>query len=167
MDTQKHQLIQLLTRGYSKHSAPIPTIKGHTQGLSKAQLRLWYFEKLFPNTATYNMYSALRLTGEPDKTAIEYSMNQLIERHELLRTRFYEQDGQVFQEIISNPPPIHIQSIRLEDTTEDGLQRQLHSLSQLVFDLDSPTLLKVYWLEINPFESVLLVVMHHLISDGW
>src|SRR6185295_4659572 len=83
------------------HASALPPIRpqphDHTRPLSFAQQRLWYWEQLEPGTATYNLCSALRLEGDLDLAVFERSLNEVVRRHETLRTSFTAIDGQPVQ----------------------------------------------------------------------
>ncbi|KIN38143.1 non-ribosomal peptide synthetase [Bacillus subtilis] len=137
--------------------------------LSFTQKRLWFLNRLEPESIAYNIFSVLRVDGELDKQALEICINQLVERHEALRTTFKDEDGPV--QIIS--PTLHIplslidfrEIAEIEKETE--VERFILEETRRPFDLERGPLLHVSLLWLNETEYVLLVSMHHIISDGW
>ena len=138
--------------------------------LSFAQARLWFLDQLIPGNPFYNIPFALRVTGELDVLALRSSLNEIIRRHETLRTSFLTVNGQSTQQILSSVEltlaTIDLQSLPEVERAEKT--RFLASeMAQQPFDLTVAPLLRVMLLELAPTEHVLLLVMHHIISDGW
>ena len=138
--------------------------------LSYAQQRLWFLDKLEGSSAAYNIREALRLKGELDFTALERAVDAVIERHESLRTRFIEEDGEPLQVI---EPVVHLPVV-IEDLSElDPAEREretgaaLRGEAQKPFDLGRGPLLRIRLLKLDEREHVLLSTFHHIIFDGW
>ncbi len=138
--------------------------------LSFAQQRLWFLNRLEPNSAFYNSSTALSLTGSLNIPALEQTLNEIVRRHEILRTTFTISDGQPTQLI---HPPLTI-SLHLEDLSalphSRGLteaRRQAQHEAQQPFNLASGPLLRIRLLGLATDEHVLLFTLHHIISDGW
>ncbi len=138
--------------------------------LSHAQWSLWFIDRLEGGSAEYNLPKALRLRGELDRKALEQALSSIVERHENLRTRFPEFDGQPAQ-VIDPAAPIEIP---LEDVS--GLagaaqhQRVMAALKrewEQPFDLARGPLLRVKLLKLGDQEHVLVRTMHHIVTDGW
>ncbi|MBW4490249.1 MAG: amino acid adenylation domain-containing protein [Trichocoleus desertorum ATA4-8-CV12] len=161
---QKEQSSQALTipRRQSGNSLP----------LSFDQERIWFFEQLEPNSCLYNMPFAVRLEGALNAIALQQSFSAIMQRHESLRTTFTTQEGQpiqvihpmldcelVLREICDFPTP--------DQSPESAIASFLLQESQRPFDLAHGPLLRAVLLTINPTQHVLLVVLHHLIADGW
>ncbi|MFA5921357.1 MAG: amino acid adenylation domain-containing protein [Methylococcaceae bacterium] len=138
--------------------------------LSFAQQRLWFFNQLEPESAFYNLCSVLRITGPLDVLVLEKSINHVIRRHEILRTCFTKVDGKPFQ-LISQDFSLKIAKIDLTDLYEteqhEMLDRVILEEVKAPFDLTKLPLLRVSLLCLNEQEYVLLLTMHHIISDGW
>jgi amino acid adenylation domain-containing protein len=138
--------------------------------LSFAQQRLWFLNRLRPESAFYNMPSALRLTGALDIGALERTLGEIVRRHESLRTTFDTVGGEPRQVIapatslqlstvdLSALPP-HEQSSETERLVEEEARRP--------FDLARDPLLRARLLTLKDDEHVLLFTMHHIVSDGW
>ncbi|HEX5890087.1 MAG TPA: amino acid adenylation domain-containing protein, partial [Pyrinomonadaceae bacterium] len=138
--------------------------------LSFAQRRLWFLDQLEPANPLYNTPGALRLTGHLDVTALERALNEIVRRHETLRTTFDVVDGEPVQ-IISAPYPVVIQLTDLSELDEADREREAQRLiaaeAQRPFDLAHGPLLRAALLRLREDEHLLLFTMHHIISDGW
>ncbi|MFG2905863.1 amino acid adenylation domain-containing protein [Kitasatospora sp. NPDC048286] len=133
--------------------------------LSFAQQRLWFIEQFEGPSALYNTPFALRLTGELDAAALEGALGDVVERHEVLRTVFPTTDGQPHQHILTEGrPPLH----RVPAAGEAELHELMREAAGQVFDLaaDLPVRAWLYTLP-APDEHVLLLLTHHIASDGW
>lgn len=137
--------------------------------LSFSQKRLWFLDRLEPESVAYNIFSAIRIGGTLDKQAFQICLNQLVERHESLRTTFKDDDGPV--QMIS--PTLHIPLSLIDFREIEGKKKDTEVESFILeetrrpFDLERGPLLHVSLLWLDETEYVLLVSMHHIISDGW
>jgi hypothetical protein len=138
--------------------------------LSFAQERLWVSHQLEPGSPRYNMPALVQLRGSLNQQALEHSFTQLIARHEILRTTFDSQDGQPYQ-LIHPPTPLTLALEDLSTLEEAERQKHLQKLSreqaQEPFDLQQGPLLRLKLVRLQAQEHVLLLTMHHIISDGW
>ncbi|MFJ9545779.1 non-ribosomal peptide synthetase [Streptomyces erythrochromogenes] len=125
--------------------------------VSFAQRRLWFMGQAEGPAATYNVTLALRLTGPLDPDALEGALHDVAARHESLRTVFGEHDGVPHQRILPAPPAPLL-------TVTD---RPVQELTGHTFDLAVDVPLHAYLRPETPDEHVLLLVMHHIASDGW
>ncbi|MCO8171811.1 amino acid adenylation domain-containing protein, partial [Pseudomonas sp. 21LCFQ02] len=132
--------------------------------LSYAQERQWFLWNLDPHSAAYHITSALRLRGTLDIGALQRSFDTLIERHEVLRTVFVEAQGQVLQRILA-PYTLPIKVQPLSDAGQ--LQTEIQSEIARVFDLGEGPLLRACLLQMDEQDHVLVLTMHHIVSDGW
>jgi amino acid adenylation domain-containing protein len=141
-----------------------PRVAGTELPLSFAQARLWFLDQLEPGNPFYAIPGALRLEGLLDLDALNYAFSTLIARHESLRTRIILQNGRAMQ-VVDLPRPIELP---LHDIADPG---QLHAMAEAEarrpFDLAQGPLLRARVLRIAPQDHVVLVNMHHIISDGW
>jgi amino acid adenylation domain-containing protein len=138
--------------------------------LSFAQQRLWFMDQLEPGNSAYNIPSAIRLSGELDIVALEQSLNEIVRRHESLRTTFVTADGQPAQIIAPHSP----QTLPLLDLSELAETEREAQVGKLVaeealrpFDLSRGSLFRIYLLKLNETEHIALLSMHHIISDEW
>jgi amino acid adenylation domain-containing protein len=143
----------------------------NTLPLSFAQQRLWFIDQLQPGSGTYNMANALRLIGPLKITALERCLNEIIRRHEALRTTFGKNDAGEPVQVIA--PELSI-SLQLDDLSMlPGAKRESYATSLTAFeakrpfDLSRGPLIRARLLRLTAEEHVLLFTMHHIISDGW
>ncbi|MDY4300243.1 non-ribosomal peptide synthetase [Pseudomonas salmasensis] len=137
---------------------------------SLAQNRLWITWQLDPHSSAYTIPGALHLRGELDEDALRHSFQQLIQRHEALRTRFYERDGQAFQRVEAKAD-FELPIIDLSDLPhaerEARAQQVREDQARSPFDLEKGPLLRVTLVRLDDEEHQLLVTLHHVIADGW
>ena len=135
--------------------------------LSYSQQRLWFLDQLEPNTALYNISPVLRLKGKLNIDALEKSFNEIIRRHEVLRTTF-DKDGETPVQVIA--PELHI---KIEADTsgaaikEEEINRLALEESQRTFNLSSGPLLRVKLVRVADDDHILILTKHHIISDNW
>ena len=138
--------------------------------LSFAQQRLWFLQRLDPDSSTYNIPTALRLRGELNIKALQQSIDHLIERHEVLRTTFAIREGEAVQ-IVHPTLPVSISKTDLRDIEASRREETLRGLvrfdARQPFDLDRGPLLRVKLIQIADDEHVLVLNLHHIVSDGW
>src|SRR5262245_28335564 len=136
--------------------------------LSFAQQRLWFLDHLAPGSAAYNLSGRLRLEGQLDASSLEASLNEIVRRHEALRTIFSTHDGEPVQIILSElrlPLPL-IDLSHLSLTERETAIRQLcEEETQRPFDLSTGPLIRSRLLCLSKNEHVLLLSMHHIVSD--
>jgi surfactin family lipopeptide synthetase A len=138
--------------------------------LSFAQQRLWFLDKLQPDSATYNIPAAVRLKGELQVAALERTLSEVVRRHEVLRTRFVNLDGKPQQEVLpaENVKLTVLNFSELEETDREAAVRKAATAeSQELFDLAQGPLLRVKLLRLGNEEHAVLLTMHHIVSDGW
>jgi len=137
--------------------------------LSFAQQRMWFMEQLTPGTATYNIPTAIRLTGRLEVAALERSLNEIVRRHEALRTTFGQGDGRPVQVIAENLE-LKLEIIDLREMEETEQQARAAFLvnheAQQPFDLTTGPLLRATLLRM-PKDHILLFTIHHIVSDKW
>jgi amino acid adenylation domain-containing protein/thioester reductase-like protein len=138
--------------------------------VSMAQQRLWFFDQLHGSNSIYNIPLSIRLRGELNERALCEALDALIMRHEVFRSVLLSVAGEARQEI-SAEGRFHLELIDLSDL--DGAQREVrvseHERAEADdhFDLPSGPLIRGRLLKLHDTEHVLLVTMHHIISDGW
>ncbi|WP_411704655.1 non-ribosomal peptide synthetase, partial [Edaphovirga cremea] len=138
--------------------------------LSFGQQRLWFLDQLEPGNPVYNMPTSVRLTGALQLSALQQSLNEVIRRHESLRTSFATVDGQPVQ-VIEPALELAIEVLDLTSMSEPVREVEAQRLSaaeaSLPFDLTTGPLLRARLLRLSAEEHMLLLTMHHIVSDGW
>ncbi|MFL5705776.1 MAG: non-ribosomal peptide synthetase [Ktedonobacteraceae bacterium] len=141
-----------------------------TAPLSFSQQRLWFFDQLEPNSAAYNMPAVVSLRGKLDVPGLERSLREIAQRHEILRTTFVNQEGHLVQ-VAEPSAQVSLPVTDLRDVPEEERDAQVQKLVseeiQRPFDLHQGPLMRVLLLRLAEQEYVLVVTMHHIISDGW
>jgi amino acid adenylation domain-containing protein len=153
---------------------PLPSIKPVPRDgllpLSYAQQRLWFLEQLETEAHPYNIPGAVRLSGQLDVNALELSLNEIIRRHEVLRTTFVVHENEPWQHIAPSLtlklPVVNLTRLTEADR-EIEARRFLIQQAEQPFDLARGPLLRAALLKLDNDEHVLLVNMHHIIFDGW
>lgn len=138
--------------------------------LSVAQQRLWLLEQLEPGTSVYNLPLAYRLQGTLDVAALESALNQIVNRHQSLRTTFVKKHDEPVQ-VISPFSPAKLDIVQLAHLDPDA---RVSTVKELVdeaahrpFDLTRGPLFRARLLRMSEQEHVLLLTLHHLVGDGW
>lgn len=138
--------------------------------LSFAQQRLWFLNQMGPGNTAYNIPFALRLNGTLNSAAMEQSLNEITKRHEILRTTFQLIDSQPMQVIAPDAtfslPLIDLQHLPEEDQQATIVRMATEEL-QTPFNLETGPLLRGKLLKLAPKEHILLLTMHHIVSDAW
>jgi amino acid adenylation domain-containing protein len=151
-------------------SAIKPVPRDGNLPLSFAQARLWLLEQLNPGSDIYNMPALVRLVGELNVEALEQSINEIIRRHEVLRTTFCLVDGQPLQ-IITPDVQLKISVVDLRELPKVQQEAEIEHLSikefQLAFDFNQAPLLRCTLLQLGEQEYILLFTIHHIVFDGW
>jgi len=141
----------------------------HALPLSFSQQRLWFLEKLESDNAIYNLPSAIRLIGNLNISVLEKSINTLISRHEILRTGVREMEGKPYL-IIKPSLNFKIQQIEIKSNNGEDVNSQVKRIikdeATKEFNLTNVPLIRIKLLKIASNNFVLLVNMHHIISDG-
>ena len=135
--------------------------------LSYSQQRLWFLDQLEPNTALYNISPVLRLKGKLNINALENSFNEIIRRHEVLRTTF-DKDGDSPVQVIAPELTLKIEPETSDTPLSDAeINRLALEESQLPFNLSTGPLLRVKLLRVSEDDHILILTKHHIISDNW
>ncbi|HEX8707618.1 MAG TPA: condensation domain-containing protein, partial [Pyrinomonadaceae bacterium] len=142
--------------------APLP--------LSYAQQRLWFIDQLQPFSSAYNIPAALRLSGPLSLSALRHALSLTLSRHESLRTSFSLLDGHPVQ-VVAPDLPLPLRIVDLEELDEEERARRVRSICEeeaaAAFDLSRAPLWRAVLIRLSNEEHVLVMVMHHIISDGW
>lgn len=165
----------------SGHGATLPPIdlvpRDPTTGLpteipqlSYAQQRLWFLDQLAPGNLFYNLPLAVILEGDLDIPALEASLNEIIRRHAVLRTNF-KAEGGVPVQVIKPELKIHLEVVDISGINEAEKSEKAFRLAEqearTPFDLAVDPLLRAQLIRLDHDRHVILLTMHHIVSDGW
>jgi NRPS condensation-like uncharacterized protein len=161
----------LLREGKVEEQRPIERRREEERApLSHAQQRLWFMEQMEPGNAGYNISAGLKMIGRVDVEVMERTLNEIIRRHEVLRTRFMEEAGEPIQ-VIDEWEQLKLQVEDLSYLEKDRMQGAARGIFReelrKPFDLSKGPLLHVRLLRLEEEEHIILFTMHHIISDGW
>ncbi|HEX8242041.1 MAG TPA: amino acid adenylation domain-containing protein, partial [Longimicrobium sp.] len=148
----------------------VPVERTDALPLSFAQERLWFLDRLEPGSATYNIPIAWRLGGALDQAALERSLGEIVRRHEVLRTTFMEVDGSPVQVIApfgGFALPVEDLSGLSEADRDAVVRGRAGEEAGWAFDLSAGPLLRAALLRLGEEDHVLLITMHHVVSDAW
>ena len=152
------------------HTPPISTDEVFVFPASFAQQRLWFLSQLAPNNPFYNVATAIRLTGNLNLLALQQTFNEIVRRHEVLRTTFAMEKGQLNQVIAENAN-IKVKIVDLQhlpvNEREATAKQQAIAFSRLPFNLSADLLLRVTIFQLDVNDAILLLSLHHIIADGW
>ncbi|WP_255581306.1 condensation domain-containing protein, partial [Caballeronia sp. dw_276] len=150
--------------------ALVPVGRERPSPLSYAQQRLWFLDQLKSGSVFYNMPVAMRLTGVLDISALQRTLDEVVRRHEGLRTRFPMIDGIPVQEIMDAVPAL----LRIEDLSGLAEPMRTTNLHELLsdealeaFDLSAGPLMRARLFRLANDDHVVALTLHHIVSDGW
>jgi amino acid adenylation domain-containing protein len=150
--------------------AIVPVPRDGELRLSFAQQRLWFIDRLEPGSSVYNFPAAVRLKGPLNVVALTQSLNEIVRRHEALRTTFAIVDGRPVQ-VIAPTLTIRLPIVDLrelpETERETEVQRLATNEAQRPFDLAEGPLVRATVLRLGENEHVGLLTIHHIVTDGW
>jgi amino acid adenylation domain-containing protein len=149
---------------------PLSRMDGERLPLSFAQERLWFVEQLRPGGATYAIADRMRLSGPLDVEALRRALEEIVRRHEALRTVFAAADGRPVQQVLP-PAPLALEAEALSGASpaevEAAVAHRAREEALRPFDLERGPLFRVRLLRLGAEEHLLVVGMHHVVSDGW
>lgn len=162
MTTDGLSLVSLIQQEKNTNTSDFP--------LSLAQQGLWFIHQLNPDTATYNIPVVINLKGSVNQTILQECLNEIVRRHEVLRTSFTLNDGQPVQ-VINQAEPLNLffEDLRsLPESERSGAIRCLTAeFIQEPFDLSSKSLIRAKFAQISDKKYHLIIVLHHIVADGW
>jgi len=168
------ELVEWLVEASAHSSLSVPPLSAGVRGidlpLSFAQERLWFLDQLQPGGSEYNMGCQLRVRGEFDGVALRRALSGLVARHESLRTRFENRSGRAVQ-VIDEASEVGFDLVDVrcpaEVSVEEGVRRAMVAATGEPYDLSSGPLFRVKVFRLSASDHRVLVMMHHIISDGW
>ena len=156
--------------GQTTVDSPVESVAADVMPLSFAQQRLWFLDQLEPGSAVYNTFSGLRLKGPLNPGKLEESLNAVIKRHQILRTKFAIQDGRPVQVVV---PDLAL-AFKIDDLRDIGpgaaeaeIERLAAEEAAAPFDLSTGPLLRATALKFSEEDHAVLFTMHHIINDAW
>jgi len=162
-------LARLITENEGRVFSSIePLEKREFYELSNAQQRLWFLDKLIPDSSSYNIHGDILLEGDIDIDAMTRAMDAVAARHESLRTLFATVEDEPVQVILEDSP-FHIPMDDLSDdgNLEERLEKIIEDEASAIFDLEKGPLFRVRIVKLEDKKHMLLMTMHHIISDAW
>lgn len=171
LKTNKQAIIEFIKQRQSAVDHIIQRLpEGTALPLSFAQQRLWFVDKYEGGSSHYNMPIALTLKGLLDSPALSASFTALIERHEVLRTTFVESDNCVYQQI-GESTNFKVEFVDLSSLSNSQQEQKCQELVakcvSTQFDLEKDILLRAILIKLSEQSHVLMINMHHIVSDGW
>ncbi|WET13128.1 non-ribosomal peptide synthase/polyketide synthase [Pseudomonas sp. D3] len=155
---------------FSRFPIPAGVEAADRQALSYAQQRMWFLWQLDPASGAYNLPGAVRLKGALSLSAMRQAFSSLVARHETLRTVFQRQADERLAQVAVEPSlavePLDLSALAPAER-EQAVNDALIGQSLLPFDLEHGPLLRVQLLKLDAQEHVLLLTLHHIVSDGW
>lgn len=171
----KRSLLETKLKENSLETSTAPIIRRRSMGgavlLSFAQQRLWFLQQLEPDSFAYNQSSAHRLSGPLNIPALSKALDSIVERHEALRTNFVMSDDGVPSQLVGSSRSAELLTVDLSgfsDTAREvELQCAIEASIRRPFDLSRDLMLRAMLLKLDPAHHVLLLMTHHIASDGW
>jgi amino acid adenylation domain-containing protein len=160
------KLAERIPGSASSLPALVPVSRDGELPLSFSQERIWFLERLQPGTPAYHLPAAVDLRGSLDVQALGEALSEVVRRHEALRTVFHEGEDGPVQEILP-AYPIELPVLDLTDLPEDEAERIAAEWFRRPFDLERGPLLRALVLRLGPDVHRLLILQHHIVSDGW
>ncbi|MFI0907848.1 condensation domain-containing protein [Streptomyces sioyaensis] len=157
---------ELLRRARSRTARPAPADEaahGGPSPLSHAQRRMWLMDRLGRDGGSYSVPFATRLRGPLDLDALAAALTSLVRRHEILRTRYGQQDGEPYQEVLPAPEAL---ALRVVETDEEGASALLAEEAHRPFDLAAGPVPRALVLRHGPQDHTVLLTFHHIAIDG-
>jgi len=141
---------------------------GDKPPLSFAQERLWILHRMQPENPLYNVPMGVRLHGDLDVAALGKALTRILERHESLRTNFAEADGTPYQIIApSDKVTIEVEDLSCETNPLELATEKAKAFARLPFNLTDDPLWRVRLFQLAPGDHLFLLVLHHIVTDGW
>jgi amino acid adenylation domain-containing protein len=166
--------IELVTQTEQKQTQTLPNIpiiaRNKNLPLSLAQEHIWFFEQLFPFSAIYNLPKAIRIKGLLKLKVLEQCLNEIVKRHEVMRTSFTQVNGEPVQ--IVHPfhafilPVVYLHNLPYSER-ESKAEELASEEAQQIFYLESGLLWRIKLLRLSEEDHLLLLNMHHIIFDAW
>ncbi|MBR8744928.1 condensation domain-containing protein, partial [Nocardiopsis sp. MG754419] len=160
---------RLVAQGRGAVSRPelVPADRGELSPLSYAQRRLWFVNRIEGASATYNVSVALRLRGPLDSGALRAALGDTVDRHEVLRTILTEHEGELHQQVLGTGEARARLGFETSERAESDVPGAIEEFIGRTFDLAGDLPVRAALLRVGDQESVLVLLMHHIATDGW
>jgi amino acid adenylation domain-containing protein len=148
----------------------VPAARPPEVPLSFAQQRLWFLQQLAPQSTAYHILDAWLLRGRVDVAALERALEQLVRRHEALRTTFEPGGDGVPRQRIHAPAPVPLRQVDLRShgaAAREEAVRWMREQALRPLELDKGPLLRVSLLHLAEAQHLLFLELHHIVGDGW
>ena len=171
LSQRKTEIIAFLRRTNNSCESKIQYIpRNRKLPLSFAQQRLWFLSQLEQESVAYNVPAAINIKGQLNRSILTQSINEIIRRHEVLRTNFIEHDGEPLQ-VIHHFDTWEMNTINLQKLSPAKLETEIQRLAiaefENPFDLTTDQLIRGTLLITSDSEHTLLLTLHHIVFDGW
>ncbi len=170
---RKAEIISFLHEGEGIGSAlaVIPIVsRAQDLPLSFAQQRLWFLDRIEPNSSSYNIPEAVELIGSIDVQILQQALDAIVSHHEIIRTNYLTVDNNPIQ-VINPPAPVQLEIVDLQQIPAPEQQAQvqayLHQSSRKPFNLATDLMLRCSLVQLAPNQHIFLATMHHIASDAW
>jgi len=173
VDKRRQYLAKMAEQKVSPGNLPIPVIREQLDSLplSFAQERQWFLWQLEPGSSASHIPTALRLRGHLDTQALQQAFDALVARHETLRTTFVVEEERPCQRVHGALPiaiePLHLPATLAPEHQDAQVQALIEQQIARPFDLEHGPLVRLGLLTVADDEHVLVMVQHHIVSDGW
>ena len=171
---RKAEIISFLHEGdrsVESMVAQIPTVdRAQDLPLSFSQQRLWFLDRIEPNSSSYNIPEAVQLDGDLNIQVLSQALDAIVAHHEVIRTTYLTIDSNPIQ-VINPPSGVAVEIVDLQQfhPTEQGstVKAYLHQASQKPFNLATDLMLRCCLVKLAPNQHIFLATMHHIASDAW
>lgn len=166
------QILDQVNNNLTSKYLPISQVETDTNQhpLTFTQQQLWFINQLQPGMATYHIPVAIHLTGRLDVSTLIRSLDEIIQRHDILRTSFEIVNGEPIQKV-ADKVTLTLPEVDLRHLAEEQQPTEVQKLSlqeaQSSFDLGQAPLLRAKLLHLQAEQSILILTLHHLVGDGW
>ena len=167
---RKEEILTFLRSASRSRGAEFERHEGEQAPVSFGQRRLWFLDQFSQGGAVYSIPGAVRLRGSLQAVALRKTLDQILERHAVLRTTFHEDNGEIVQKI----GPIQSMALTMVDLRDREVAEREQEISRIVeeesstpFDLALGPLVRARLVRVDELEHVLILNIHHIVADGW
>lgn len=169
--TREQLVRRLLARRASEATVRIPPAPtGATVPLTPAQARIWFFTRLYPDSTEYNVFDTVHLDTTPDDARLAGALRTLVERHDALRLRIFEVDGEPVQQDAGPYTPdveSHDLTGHSAEAADERAREIANACARRLLRPDEPPLCRFSLITLPGGHAILVMVVHHLVADHW